>query len=756
MASTLLYQAVHCPACKKNERKERFLRLAAQNSPNLEIIGEYVRSDKKVLCRCRKCGHTLSVRARDITEGIDSCVNCGSKGTSYTERFILYFLRDVLGKEKVLSHDKTLIGSQIDIYIPSHNLAIEPGSWFWHWDKTSKDIEKIQKCAEQNVNLIVIYDACSCFYNEDYLEQVPKGALLYEQELSDPKNSDVLYDLCKLLYAKVSNKPLPASYNWEAIHNAASKRTAKRKDSKANHKKPLPGAVTKKHLPDGYKPKGRKKKPPKPKKEFDKSTSLAVKFPNIAKAYSPDNDKPADEIPPMSKTVRKWECPDCHTDFECSPITFTDTSGDQFSCPECGMGHFPSFAEALLWICCQDVFGQGEVVFKDNSLGLPAPLTTYMPSLKSGVLLYGKTLEKAGISVEDIILRAQDIGISITVIFHMTEPSETFKSSSYSYYVINRAICKTQCEEYADTISKIISTMCKHADEKGVEHGMPKSPKDILRKRKSASKKLYTNFLSGPTLADMPGISELWDYRRNGDYLPEDIPKKTSNTFWLRCPECDHEFPMPSGSKSVRCPKCAEEKERSKRREEHKTAADAAPVLLDYWDWERNEMSPYDISLYYGGDVELRCPICNERFTTHRMYRTIASESKCPNCLSKVTKGYGFAQEPEIRQFLSEWNIADKDEQDEFISDLADYGTEHEPHRYNRLEIYEKVRKMNDLIYPSEIADELCTHGADAVRLRIKENGIEAVAFPMQGRLYRRDEIIQLLERLGMLRDGIS
>lgn len=141
---------------------------------------------------------------------------------------------------------------------------------------------------------------------------------------------------------------------------------------------------------------------------------------------------------------------------------------------------------------------------------------------------------------------------------------------------------------------------------------------------------------------------------------------------------------------------------------------------------------------------------------THRLYKTMSSESKCPKCCSKVTKGYGFASEDEVRNFLSKWGIADISAQNEFVAGLIDYGTEHEPVRYNRHEVYERVRKINGLMLPVEIAEEMCIRGTDTVRTRIKEHGIEAVDYPLQGRFYRREEIAAFMENLGLLKDNYN
>ena len=59
-----------------------------------------------------------------------------------------------LGERSVKNRDKTLIGMELDIYIPELSVAFEPGSWAWHRNKIERDTLKRKLCKEKNVNLL--------------------------------------------------------------------------------------------------------------------------------------------------------------------------------------------------------------------------------------------------------------------------------------------------------------------------------------------------------------------------------------------------------------------------------------------------------------------------------------------------------------------------------------------------------------------------------------------------------------------------
>ena len=154
-----------CPNCAKAIRgKKRTKNFASfkeeylAKNKDIEIIGEYKNTTTKVKARCLRCGHEWDANPSVLLRG-GGCPRCAHTGTSYAEQIILLSLQDLLGEKKVLSRNRNTIGKELDIYIPSLNVAIEYGAWPWHKGKELKDKEKYELCKTKGIRLIQIFDA---------------------------------------------------------------------------------------------------------------------------------------------------------------------------------------------------------------------------------------------------------------------------------------------------------------------------------------------------------------------------------------------------------------------------------------------------------------------------------------------------------------------------------------------------------------------------------------------------------------------
>lgn len=119
---------------KLTKKQDEFIKEIANLTPTIEVLGKYTNAHEKVSCRCKICGHEWKPLAMDLVKGT-GCPECCHTSTSFMEQIILLSFRYALGKKKVHSRDRALIGKELDIYIPDKKLAIEPGAWTWHADK---------------------------------------------------------------------------------------------------------------------------------------------------------------------------------------------------------------------------------------------------------------------------------------------------------------------------------------------------------------------------------------------------------------------------------------------------------------------------------------------------------------------------------------------------------------------------------------------------------------------------------------------
>lgn len=117
--------------------------------------------DNKWKFRCDLCGkedeYTL------INNYMPVC-SCNKKSISSIEEEIKTFLLQYIPESDLFFNKRTILGNgkELDIYIPSYNLAIELNGIFWHSETCGKDrkyhLNKTEICLDKNIHLFHIID----------------------------------------------------------------------------------------------------------------------------------------------------------------------------------------------------------------------------------------------------------------------------------------------------------------------------------------------------------------------------------------------------------------------------------------------------------------------------------------------------------------------------------------------------------------------------------------------------------------------
>lgn len=106
-------------------------------------------SDKKIWWKCTK-GHVWQATIAHRNRG-QGCPVCSSeRNTSFPEYAILYYI-EKYGLDTIHSYKEQ--GYELDIYVPSKKIAIEYDGYYWHKNKTKKDLEKNKKCERDGIKL---------------------------------------------------------------------------------------------------------------------------------------------------------------------------------------------------------------------------------------------------------------------------------------------------------------------------------------------------------------------------------------------------------------------------------------------------------------------------------------------------------------------------------------------------------------------------------------------------------------------------
>ena len=120
-----------------------------EKNGGLTPVGVMPHSGKKVWWKCNK-GHEWQATINSRNRGI-GCPICNSeRQTSFPEYALAYYLKKN-GLE--VEHSYREQGYELDIYIPSKNIAIEYDGYFWHKNKTKKDLEKNKMCKKDGIIL---------------------------------------------------------------------------------------------------------------------------------------------------------------------------------------------------------------------------------------------------------------------------------------------------------------------------------------------------------------------------------------------------------------------------------------------------------------------------------------------------------------------------------------------------------------------------------------------------------------------------
>jgi DNA-directed RNA polymerase subunit RPC12/RpoP len=126
-------------------------------------------SNKKVWWKCQK-GHEWKATIDSRNKGVDCPICSSERNTSLPEYAIVYYLKKY-GLEVIHSYKE--LGYELDVYIPSNKTAIEYDGYYWHKNKSKKDLEKNQKCKMDGIKLYRIREGLPSLNDSsiDYIVQ---------------------------------------------------------------------------------------------------------------------------------------------------------------------------------------------------------------------------------------------------------------------------------------------------------------------------------------------------------------------------------------------------------------------------------------------------------------------------------------------------------------------------------------------------------------------------------------------------------
>ena len=181
-----------CPKCARN-RTNNALRDTLQNFIyKAKLIHgdkydyskvEYINNSTKVCILCPEHGEFLQTPSNHLLgQGCPRCAKIISNG----ETEIYDFCCNILGKNNIKQRVRNILSEnkELDIYIPSKNIAIEYDGLIWHSEKFNRDknyhLKKTNECKNKGIRLIHIFED-EWLEHSDIIKSMLKNILEYTE-----------------------------------------------------------------------------------------------------------------------------------------------------------------------------------------------------------------------------------------------------------------------------------------------------------------------------------------------------------------------------------------------------------------------------------------------------------------------------------------------------------------------------------------------------------------------------------------------
>lgn len=135
--------------------------LGKHNCDLIELIDSYNIKYKCNVCNSDMIESYLFINRCRVDRNVTPCSNCVPKvwGTSHIERELFNFVKSI-APDAIENSRKIISPYEVDIYIPSKNIAIEMNGLFYHNEMNVHDgyhLMKTELCEQRDIQLIHIY-----------------------------------------------------------------------------------------------------------------------------------------------------------------------------------------------------------------------------------------------------------------------------------------------------------------------------------------------------------------------------------------------------------------------------------------------------------------------------------------------------------------------------------------------------------------------------------------------------------------------
>lgn len=136
--------------------------------------------------------------------------------------------------------------------------------------------------------------------------------------------------------------------------------------------------------------------------------------------------------------------------------------------------------------------------------------------------------------------------------------------------------------------------------------------------------------------AKYPELIEEWDEDKNGDLTPYNVlPGSEKKVYW-KCKKCKRNWQtytyQRTGKIKSGCPYCSHNKVTKEISFKY-----CFPNLVKWWDYEKNDLLPEDVTVYSNKKIYWKCTRCVYSFKNSPNGFVKITENHCPNCRKIIT-----------------------------------------------------------------------------------------------------------------------
>lgn len=326
------------------------------------------------------------------------------------------------------------------------------------------------------------------------------------------------------------------------------------------------------------------------------------------------NIKLPSEYSKTSSDIVWWKCELCGFEYK-NRIEYENVN---INCPKCNKRNQTSFPEQTLYYYIKKLFPDAINGYKNKEI---SEIDIFIPSKKIGIEYDGENWHNSKLTIEREIKKYNACKSSGIKLIRFKE-----KILKDEYLVADEIYKSSYNKNLKDFAKEVETFLRQYSNDIVVDIDLDRNEIYNLYMSNVRDKSLDKNY---------PEISNEWDYDKNYPLTPKMIFASSNDKFYFKCDK-GHSYLVSIDKRTSRgqgCPYCSGRKVLKG----YNDLATTNPEILDEWDYDKNIISPEEISRGYNKKVWWKCKKCKNSYDSSPNSR-IANNNGCKYCNGGVAK----------------------------------------------------------------------------------------------------------------------